>query len=305
MTGNAYLLLTIAALFWAGNSVAGRLATTDWQPFTLTATRWVCASIFLLPFAYRPLRRDWPLIKANALLLFALGAFGMAGFNLLMFLALNYTTAINASIEQASMPMLIMLANFVFLSQSVRWLQLCGLGLTLLGVLFTATAGDPAQFISQGLNRGDALMLCACVFYAAYTFGLRWRPNIHWMSFMWIMAISALTMSLPFGLWELSHSTFVMPNTQGFLVLLYIIVFPTVFSQLSYARGVELLGGNRAGLFLNLIPIFGACLAVLILSEQFRWYHLVGLVLVLGGIALAESGPTLRANKKQALPEDP
>lgn len=286
--GNAYLLLIIAPLLWGGNAVAGRLAAGDWQPFTVTSLRWLCASIYLLPFAYGPLKRDWLKIKPRLWVLFCLGAFGMAMFNLLMYLALNYTTAINVSIEQAAMPMLIMLANFVFLAQRVRWLQIVGLVLTLSGVMLTATAGEPGRFFSEGLNRGDAIMLVACIFYAGYSFGLRWRPDIHWMSFMWIIASSAFIMTLPFAGWELSQKGFSMPSFGGWMVLLYVIIFPTVVSQLAFARGVELIGSNRAGLFVNLVPIFGSLLAVLVLGEQFRWFHLAGLLLVLAGIGLAE-----------------
>ena len=288
IVNNPYLLLVIAPLLWGGNAVAGRLATADWEPFTITSLRWLCATVFLFPFAYGPLKRDWPLIKAHWPLLLALGSLGMAGFNLIMFLALNHTTAINVSIEQASMPMLIMLANFFFLSQRVRWLQIVGLLLTLFGVLVTTTAGDPVRFFTEGLNRGDAIMLVACLFYAGYTFGLKWRPSMHWMSFMWVIALGAFLMTIPFAAWELQQGDFVMPSQGGWLVLLYIMIFPTVISQLSYARGVELLGSNRAGLFINLVPIFGSLLAVLILNEAFRWYHLVGLLLVLAGIAISE-----------------
>ncbi len=285
---NAYLLLIIAPLLWGGNAVAGRLATADWQPFTLTSARWLCAAILLFPFAIGPMRRDWPILKSKLWLLFLLGGFGMALFNLFMYWALTYTTAINVSIEQASMPMLIMLANFIFLSQRVRWLQISGLVLTLTGVLVTATAGEPGRFFSEGLNRGDAIMLVGCLFYAGYTFGLRWRPAIHWMSFMWVISVSAFIITIPFAGWELAQGQFSMPGLSGWSVLLYILIFPTIISQLAFARGVEMIGGNRAGLFVNLVPIFGSLLAVLILSEQFRWFHLVGLVLVLAGITLAE-----------------
>lgn len=288
LTGNAYMLLILAPLLWGGNAVAGRMATEDWQPFTLTFLRWLFAMLILTPFAIGPLKRDWPVIKEHALLLFCLGAFGMAAFNLTMYLALNFTTAINVSIEQASMPAMIMLANFFLLSQRVRSLQIVGLLLTLFGVLVTTTAGEPAKFLSQGLNKGDAIMLLACFFYAAYTFGLRWRPNIHWMSFMWVIAASAFVMTMPFAGWELSKGQFEVPSFKGILVMIYVILFPTIVSQLCWARGVELVGSNRAGLFINLVPIFGSIMAVLILKESFEWYHFVGLLLVLLGIGLSE-----------------
>ena len=281
-------MLVIAPLLWGGNAVAGRLAAAYWEPFTLTSIRWGVASIILLPFAWRPLIEDWPVLKRSWPVLFVLGAFGMSLFNLFMYLALKHTTAINASIEQASMPIFIMLLNFIFLSQRVRVLQLVGVSVTLVGVLLTATAGEPLKFFTNGLNRGDAIMLLASVFYALYTFGLRWRPKVHWMSFMWVISISAFIMTIPFASWELSRSSFELPSYPGWLILIYVVIFPTVISQLAYARGVELIGSNRAGLFINLVPIFGSLLAVLIVGERFQWFHAAGLVLVLGGIALAE-----------------
>jgi drug/metabolite transporter (DMT)-like permease len=285
---NAYLVLVIAPLVWGGNAVAGRFAVGEWQPFTITSVRWLCALVLLLPFAWGPLKKDWLVIRDNWLVLVLLGMLGMSGFNMLMYWSLNYTTAINVSIEQASMPVLIMLANFFFMSQRVRWLQIVGLLMTLCGVLITATAGEPLRFFSEGLNRGDAIMLVACVFYAGYTFGLRWRPNIHWLSFLSVIAASSFIMTIPFAAWELSHTPFVLPGTKGWLVLLYVIIFPTIVGQLCYARGVQLLGGNRAGLFVNLVPIFGSVLAVILLGESFRWYHFLGLTMVLAGIGFAE-----------------
>jgi drug/metabolite transporter (DMT)-like permease len=285
---NAYIVLIIAPLFWGGNAVAGKLATQDWQPFTITCIRWLLTAAVLLPFAWQHLRNDSNVLKKSWLTLFLLGALGMALFNLLMYLSLNYTTAVNVSIEQASMPAMIMFANFVLLSQRVTLLQIAGLISCGIGVLITATEGEPSLFFKQGLNRGDAIMLLACVFYAAYTFGLRSKPNVHWLSFLFFIAIGAASMSLPFMLWELQQQPFTAPTAKGWMVMAYVVIFPTIISQIAYARGVELIGGNRAGLFINLVPIFGSLLAVIILGEQFRMYHAVGLLLVIGGIMFAE-----------------
>jgi drug/metabolite transporter (DMT)-like permease len=285
---NAYVVLTTATLFWGGNAVAGKLATQDWQPFTITCIRWLLTMVLLTPFALPHMKREAAVLRRSWLTLFLLGAFGMALFNLLMYLALNYTTAVNVSIEQAAMPAMIMLFNFVLLSQRVSLLQLAGLIACVIGVLITATEGQPWTFFEEGLNRGDAIMLLACVFYAGYTFGLRWKPALHWLAFIWMIALGATAMSLPFMLWELQQQAFTMPSVRGWLVMTYVVLFPTVISQIAYARGVELIGGNRAGLFINLVPIFGSLLAVALLGEQFRLYHAVGLVLVIGGIMFAE-----------------
>ena len=281
-------MLTLAPLLWAGNAVAGKLATADWSPFALTALRWVLAALLLAPLAWGPIRRDWPVVRAHLGTLVALGAIGMCLFNLLMYLALETTSAINVSIIQASMPGLIMVANFWAFRQRVRALQLVGLALSIAGVVVVTTGGDPRVLLGAGLVVGDAWMLLACAFYAGYTFALRWRPDIHWLSYMWVIAMSASAMAIPFALWEIGERGLPDPSATGWAVLAYVVVFPTVVSQIAWARGVELVGSNRAGPFFNLIPIFGAGLAVALLGERFGGYHAAGLALVLGGIMLAE-----------------
>ena len=285
---NAYVLLTLATLLWGGNSVAGKLASFDWQPFTITSARWLLTALLLLPFAWPHLKRDWQILTTDWKTLAALGAFGMALFNLLMYLALNHTSAINVSIEQASMPVMIMLANFVLFSQRTSALQITGLICSIVGVLVTTTGGKPWLFFTEGLNFGDAVMLLACVFYAGYTIGLRWRPKVHWLTFIWMISVSAFAMTVPFFVWEIQQQPFTLPPAKGWLVVGYVIIFPTIVSQIFYARGVELIGGNRAGQFINLVPIFGSLLAILILNEKLHWYHAAGLIMVVGGIWLAE-----------------
>ena len=285
---NPYFVLVMATLFWGGNAIAGKLASQDWQPFTVTFTRWLIVAIVLIPFAKDHIRKDWPVIRKNWVILCLLSAFSMALFNLLMYLALHFTSAINVSIEQASMPAMIMLANFLILSQRITFLQIIGLLASIIGVLIICTGGDISSLFSHGVNRGDAYMLLACAFYAAYTFGLRWRPDLHWLSFIWVLAIGASAMSLPWAAWEWQTTGITVPGMTGWLVLIYIVVFPTIVSQIFYARGVQLIGGNRAGLFINLVPIFGSLLAILILREKFHFFHGIGLILVVGGIMLAE-----------------
>ena len=285
---NPYFVLVMATLFWGGNAIAGKLASQDWQPFTVTFTRWLIVAIVLIPFAKDHIRKDWPVIRKNWVILCLLSAFSMALFNLLMYLALHFTSAINVSIEQASMPAMIMLANFLILSQRITFLQITGLLASIIGVLIICTGGDISSLFRHGVNRGDAYMLLACAFYAAYTFGLRWRPDLHWLSFIWVLAIGASAMSLPWAAWEWQTTGITVPGMTGWLVLIYIVVFPTIVSQIFYARGVQLIGGNRAGLFINLVPIFGSLLAILILREKFHFFHGIGLILVVGGIMLAE-----------------
>jgi len=284
---NAYVLLLVATLGWGGNAVVGKLASSSWDPFTLTCIRWLLVVLVLLPFSWQHLINDKNTVLNRWRYFVAAGA-SMSLFNLLMFLALNYTTAINVSIEQASMPMFIILANFLVLSQRVTYLQIAGVLISVVGVLVTTSNGDLISVLKHGLNRGDAIMLLGCLFYAIYTFILRWRPKVHWLSFMCLVALGAFFTSIPFAMFEIRQTGLNLPQSSNWLIMLYIVLVPSILSQLSFARSVELIGGNRAGLFINLVPLFGSVLAVLVIGEQFHVYHAIGMVLVIGGIMLAE-----------------
>ncbi len=285
---NPYLLLTITALFWGGNAVAGKLAVGHISPFTLTTFRWLTACIVLFPFALPHLRKDWPTIRRTLPYLFLFGATGFAIFNNLMYLALNYTSAINVAIEQASMPLFVFALNFILFQIRTTWLRIGGYMLTLLGVLVTATGGKFSGAVLQNLNIGDVLMICGMMTYGIYSVFLRNKPDIHLLGFIFVLAVSAFVTSLPFTAYEAATQKMILPDMQGLGVILYTGVFPSIISQLFWVRGLDLVGSNLGGLFVNLVPIFGALLAILILGEQFQLFHAIALTLVLSGIWIAQ-----------------
>lgn len=289
MHRTAYLLLLATTLFWGGNVIAGKLAVGHVSPMLLNALRWGFAFAVLLAIGWRRLLTDWLEIRRNLPLLAALGAFGFAIFTAAMYSALNYTTAINVSIEQASMPMLIFAANFLLFRFRVSWLQMLGFVLSIAGVALTASHGDPARLLALDVNFGDLLMLVGVVVYAGYTVALRFKPAIHWQSLMIVMTAAALITGLPFVAWEFHSGSGIVPDGFGWAVVAYTVIFPSIVSQVFYMRGVELIGANRAGLFINLVPIFGTLLSILILREAFHLYHGIAMALVLGGIWLAET----------------
>ena len=295
MLRNAYLLLLLTTLFWGGNAVAGKLAVGHISPMLLTTLRWAMAVAIMLAIGLPQLRRDWPAVRANLALLFALGAAGFALFNVALYTALNYTTAINASIEQAGMPMFIFAANFVLYRMGVSWGQIAGFTLSLVGVALTAAHGDLTSLAQLDINFGDALMLGAVVSYAGYTVALRYKPAIHWKSLMLAMGVAALLTSLPFAVWEYAAGNMIWPDARGWTIAAYTAIFASIASQIFYIRGIELIGANRAGLFVNLVPIFGTLLSILLVGEAFHLYPAVALAMVLGGIWLAEHSGRKRA----------
>jgi drug/metabolite transporter (DMT)-like permease len=288
MHRSAYLFLLITTLLWGGNSVAGKLAVDHISPMTLVFLRWVLAVLIMLPIGWRTLREDWPVVRRHWLLLGGLGACGFTVFNVIFYTALNYTTAINVSIEQAAIPIVIIIANFVLFRLRVNRVQIVGVVLTIVGVALTASHGDLRQLLKLDLNLGDAIMLVAVLCYSFYSVGLRLKPAIRWQSLMLALSLAALATSLPFFIWEVAAGKVIVPDARGWAVAFYTALGVSIISQIFYIRGNELIGANRAGLFINLVPIFGTLLSVLIVGEEFQLYQGLALVLVLGGIGLAE-----------------
>ncbi len=288
-----YLLLVMAPLFWGGNIVAGKLAVGQVDPFMLVVGRWAGAILIIVPLAWPHLRRDWPKIKPALPLLALFGAFGFTGFNVLLYNSSLFTSAINASIEQASIPVLVLLGNFVIFSVRPKPLQVFALALTIAGVIFVATRGDPARILGLDINIGDAMVLLACFFYASYSLALRFRPDIHWLSFLAVTALFALIaaalVQVVIGGGAARFFDLLPRITgRGWLIIIYVMIFPSILAQLFYARGVEIVGANRASIFINLLPVFGTLLSVIVVGESFQIYHGIALALVILGIVLSE-----------------
>lgn len=290
MNSRAYSYLCVTALFWGGNSVAGKMAVGHVSPMMLTTLRWVFALLVILVLMTPQIRRDWDKIKQHWLQLLAYGAIGFTTFNALLYSALKYTSAINAVILQAGIPMLIFLFNFMLFRTRASIAQVIGFTVTLIGVLITAAHGDIASLLQLEFNFGDALMIAACIVYAAYTVALRWKPAMHWQSFIAAPALGALISAIPLLFWEIGNGTVIVPDMTGWIIVLYAAIFPSLMSQVLYVRGVEMIGANRAGLFINAIPVFGTLLSVMLVGETFHTFHFIALLLVLGGITIAEKG---------------
>ena len=284
-----YLLLALTMLMWGGNAVASRLAVGELSPMVLTGFRWLFACIALLPFVHRDLVRDWPVLKPKLARLSLLGAFGFTAFNALYYVAAHYTTAINLTILQGSVPALVLLGMLAFYRMPVTKRQAAGLVVTLLGVATLASGGSIHALLALRLNHGDLLLLIACVFYSGYTIAMRDKPAASPISIFCVIAMAAFVSSIPLVAVEAAMGEAIWPHSLlGWGVLAFVALFPSAISQIYFIRAIEIIGPGRAGLFINLVPVFGALLAVLILGERFGWHHALALLLVVGGILLAE-----------------
>jgi drug/metabolite transporter (DMT)-like permease len=285
------VLLTLTAIFWAGNAVAGRLAVGQIQPLQLVFLRWVMVLAVMWPLYGGHVREHWGEVRPRLIKIAVIGFMGFTGFNALFYWAAHTTTAVNIGILQGSVPVLVLAGAFLMHGTRATLLQVAGVMITAAGVVVVATRGMPLSILDIDLNRGDLAMLAACVFYAVYTVALRDRPNMPGAAFFTLLALISAITSLPMAVAEAAVSGFSWPTWQGLLVTLYVAIFPSCLAQLCFLRAVDLIGPGRTGVFVNLVPVFTAILAVVLIGERFAAFHAVALALVIGGIWLAQRAP--------------
>ena len=283
-----YLLLMMATLFWAGNAIAGKFAIGHVSPFALTFLRWFVVVLIVAVIARRHVQQDWQTLKANFGYLFILGAVGFTLFNNLMYLALTTTSAINVTIIQSSLPFFIFVLNFILFRVFVTKYQLLGFPITLFGVLLITTQGQSEILTSLNFKPGDLIMLIAAIVYGLYSVLLNKKPNLHWLSLIAVLSCSAFVASTPFVVWEIVNQSVVWPDLVGWQIVIYTAIFASLLSQSFWIRSIDLIGSNATGLFINLVPLIGTFLAILLLDEQLQAYHIIGLVMIIGGILLSQ-----------------
>jgi drug/metabolite transporter (DMT)-like permease len=285
--GNPYLLLAAASLFWSGNHVVGRAIAGEVPPVALGMIRWLLPAIFLWPFAKPHLARDWPEIRSHWLLLLFLGVTGGAIFSAGQYIGLQYTTALNTSVLNSLTPVFIVATGALIFRDRLATVQLAGIATSLCGVLAIVTRLDFGSLARLEFNGGDIVIVLNMALFAVYSCFLRFLPKLHWLSFVYAIAVVSTLATLPFALWE--HALGRAPQMNGFVLfgVLYVAIFPSVVSYATWTRGVEMIGSNRAGPFLHLVPLYSALLASIFLGERLMAYHILGFGLILGGVFLA------------------
>ena len=281
-----YLLLILPPLFWAGNSVLARGVAELIPPVAMSFWRWTIAFAILIPFTWRQVLKDWPNIKRGWKNIFLLGLFGIASFNTLLYTAAHSTTAINIALTQAVMPVVIVLISFILFHDRISLFQLFAIVLCMLGAGYIIIRGDWQRLLQLEFVIGDLLMLLAVCLYALYTVLLRKRPDIHPLSFLTMTFAAGVILLLPLYLWEIQKTPPLELTRPVVISLLYVAFCPSILAYLCWNRGIQEIGANRAGLYINLIPLFASLLAVLFLGERFQSYHLLGILLISSGLLL-------------------
>lgn len=281
-----YLILAIAPLCWAGNIVLARGVIDMIMPLSLAFWRWAVAFLILLPFAWRYAVADWGMVVRHWKIILFLSLTGVTCFNTLLYTAVHTTTAINGALIQTAMPAVIILISLIAFKETVTKRQLFGVALCVLGAGLVVLRGDFSAFFTLALAKGDVLMMVAVVIYALYSAFLRWRPNIHPMSFLiYTFGVGALGL-LPLYLWETSGAIPLALNINTVSSILYVAAFPSIIAYLCWNHGVAVIGANRAGLFINLIPVFASILAIFWLGELVKIFHIIGMAFIFVGMVL-------------------
>jgi drug/metabolite transporter (DMT)-like permease len=283
-----YLYMTGAALIMAGNFVVGRALRGEVAPVTLNFWRWTIALVLLLPLSWNDLRRERAAIRSGWKLIVALGATGIAAFQLLTYQALTLTTPINASLVLTTGPVAIALCAWIAFRETITRPQRWGLLASVVGAATVVAHGDLAALLALRLNGGDGLMLIAIVFMAIHALLFKRRPaGLGALALHTASVAAGVAVMLPLYAWQVLHGErllFTLPNLLG---VGYAATLSSVIAFVAWTRGNIALGPTRAGMFANLIPLFAAIQSVLLLHEPIAPYHLVGGLLVFGGIALA------------------
>lgn len=287
----AYLLLPVAPLCWAGNTVLARGAADLIPPVSFAFLRWTTAFFVLLPFTWRLARDDWRQVAGHWKIMVLLSLLGISAFNSLLYAAAHTTTAINLALIQTVMPAIIILISMRLYHETVRNVQVAGVLLCIGGAGLVVLRGQLQTLLRLAVAPGDLIMLFAVFLYALYSALLRKKPPIHPLSFLTYSFGIGIVGLMPVYLWE--RAAVGAPELSGevFFSILYVALFPSITAYFCWNRGVELIGANRAGPFINLIPVFASVFALIWLDETLQIYHIAGLLLIGGGIFLFNRRP--------------
>jgi drug/metabolite transporter (DMT)-like permease len=285
----AYLMLVCATLFWAGNFIVGKLAFVEnIPPMSLVFFRWSLVWIILLPFTYKEILKNKNVILNNLPLLFFLALTSVGLFNSFTYLALVHTQVINASIFNTAIPAMIILLCFLLKIEKTNKFQIFGLIISVFGILSIITKLDLNVLLSLNFNRGDLIMIGGVITWGLYSSFLKKKKfTLPLLTLVHVLCTLGLIFILPQFLYELSQGLTVKINTNLGLTLIYLALFPSIGSYYCWAGAVAIIGANRAGIFLSLIPFFSTIMAIIFFNEQFHFFHLIGSILIIIGLFLS------------------
>jgi len=285
----AYTLLVLASLFCFGNFIVGKFATLfEIPPLTLNTFRWISVWLILIPFTFKEIYKNLAYIKKNLLTIAFMGVITISTFNSVVYFALNYTQVINAVLVLAIIPAVTIVLSALMKVEKSNIFQIFGLILSIIGVGSIISNGDVQRIVSLSFNNGDLWMLVCVLSWALYSTLLKKNKfKLSQFSLIQIMVSVGVIFLIPQYFYEQSIGLELNFNKAFFLILFYVVVFPAIVAYYCWQKGIEIIGPNRATMFIQLMPLFSAVMAIIIFKEKFELYHFVGATFIVSGIYLS------------------
>ena len=285
----AYIMLVCATLFWSGNFMVGKFAFLEnIPPLSLVFYRWSLVWLILLPFTFKEILKHKNTILNNLPLLFFLGFTSVGLFNSFTYLSLIHTQVINSTLFNTAIPAVIILLCFLFKIEKTNKFQILGLIISVLGILSIITKLDIEIFLSLNFNKGDIIMIGGVITWGIYSTLLKKKKfTLPLLTLVHVICTFGLICVFPQFFYEFSQGQFIEFNTNLFYILIFLAFFPSIGSYYCWAGAVSIIGANRAGIFLSLIPLFSTIMAIAFYKEQFQFFHLIGAILIVLGLFLS------------------
>ena len=285
----AYFLLILTTLFWSGNFIVGKSASLfDIPPFSLNFYRWLFAGLILFPFTIKEIIKKKDYILKNIGFFIILGITSITIFNSIVYYSLYYTQVISGVLMISTIPVWIIFISSILKIEKTNIFQIAGVCLSLTGVIFIITKLDIALIKNLDFNKGDLTMVIAMFSWAIYSSLLKKKKyKISQISLLQVVIITGLVFLTPIYFIEMNMGNSIKLGKPFYLTLTYVVLFPGLASFFFWIKGIGIIGANRAGAFLHLMPIFGAIMAMIIFDEKFMFYHVWGAIFIIAGITLS------------------
>ena len=285
----AYLMLILCAFFWSGNFIVGKFATLyEVPPLTLNFFRWSIVWTILIPFTFRDILKNFKVIKKNFYSILLMSVTSISVFNSVVYYSLNFTQVLNGALMISIIPVLIVFISFLFNTEKINSSQILGLVLSIIGVATIVTRLDFSKLLNLDFNRGDLWLLVAMLSWAVYSTMLRThKTELKYLSFMAVIVSIGLIFLFPQFLFELNNHQVIKFNIPIILITSYVVFFAGIGSYILWNKAVVIVGPNKAGIFLHLMPVFSSFMAIFLLNEKLMNFHIIGAVIIFIGIYLS------------------
>ena len=285
----AYTFLILAALFWSGNFIIGKFATLfEVPPLTLNFLRWVVVWLILIPFTIKEILSKKNYIRKNFLVIGFMGVLSISTFNSVVYFALNFTQVINAVLMLSAIPVVIIIFSSIMKIEKTNIFQLSGLILSVTGVGTIISNADIQKIVSLNFNKGDLWMIVCVISWSLYSTLLKKnKSELSQFALIQIMVSIGLIFLVPQFLYEQSTGLDFKINKPFIFILLYVVIFPAIAAYYCWQKAIELIGPNRSAMFIQLMPLFSALMAIIIFKEKFQLYHFIGAAFIVSGIYLS------------------